>query len=134
MDSQQSMIIILLLMCDSLFLYLRETEYKGLQLSLDQATSKTTLPNRTSSSSSSILNDSCRTPKSRVSRPKTKARLSPYMRVRIPLLLLYRFGLLLEPERYSESIIKIIHQDSVYCFILRSFHSVVGVLHFTFCV
>ncbi|KAG7233182.1 hypothetical protein INR49_007388 [Caranx melampygus] len=54
----------------------RETEYKGLQLSLDQASSKaTSFPY--SSSSSSIV-DSCRTPKSKVSRLKTKARLSPY--------------------------------------------------------
>ncbi|XP_075897230.1 single-minded homolog 1-A isoform X2 [Nelusetta ayraudi] len=58
---------------------LTETEYKGLQLSLDQATSKTTFPYSTTSSSSS-LTDSCRTPKSRASRPKTKARLSPYTR------------------------------------------------------
>ncbi|XP_030580582.1 single-minded homolog 1-A [Archocentrus centrarchus] len=56
---------------------LTETEYKGLQLSLDQATSKASFPY--SSSSTSSLTDNCRTPKSRVSRPKTKARLSPYI-------------------------------------------------------
>ncbi|KAG8010374.1 Single-minded-like protein 1-A [Nibea albiflora] len=55
---------------------LTETEYKGLQLSLDQATSKTSFPY--SSSTASSLTDNCRTPKSRVTRPKTKARLSPY--------------------------------------------------------
>lgn len=59
----------------------RETEYKGLQLSLDQATSKTSFPY--SSSTASSLTDNCRTPKSRVTRPKTKARLSPYTQVRI---------------------------------------------------
>ncbi|XP_069573383.1 single-minded homolog 1-A-like, partial [Brachyistius frenatus] len=55
--------------------FFRETEYKGLQLSLDQNTSKTSFPY---SSSSSSLTESCRTPRSRVARPKTKARLSPY--------------------------------------------------------
>uniref|UniRef100_A0A3Q3L5I3 SIM bHLH transcription factor 1a n=1 Tax=Mastacembelus armatus TaxID=205130 RepID=A0A3Q3L5I3_9TELE len=55
---------------------LTETEYKGLQLSLDQATSKAPFPY--SSNTTSSLTDNCRTPKSRVSRPKTKARLSPY--------------------------------------------------------
>ncbi|XP_049440647.1 single-minded homolog 1-A [Epinephelus fuscoguttatus] len=55
---------------------LTETEYKGLQLSLDQATSKASFPY--SSSTASSLTENCRTPKSRVSRPKTKARLSPY--------------------------------------------------------
>ncbi|XP_037836299.1 single-minded homolog 1-A [Kryptolebias marmoratus] len=53
---------------------LTETEYKGLQLSLDQATSKASF----SYCSGSSLHDSCKTPKSRVARPKTKARLSPY--------------------------------------------------------
>uniref|UniRef100_A0A671V9T1 SIM bHLH transcription factor 1a n=1 Tax=Sparus aurata TaxID=8175 RepID=A0A671V9T1_SPAAU len=56
---------------------LTETEYKGLQLSLDQATSKASFP-YSSSSTTSSLTENCRTPKSRVSRPKTKARLSPY--------------------------------------------------------
>lgn len=56
----------------------RETEYKGLQLSLDQASSKaTSFPY-----SSSSMMDNCRTPKSKVSRLKTKARLSPYTQVR----------------------------------------------------
>ncbi|KAI3361535.1 hypothetical protein L3Q82_013684 [Scortum barcoo] len=55
---------------------LTETEYKGLQLSLDQATSKASFPY--SSNTASSLTETCRTPKSRVSRPKTKARLSPY--------------------------------------------------------
>ncbi|KAM6936464.1 single-minded homolog 1-A [Lycodopsis pacificus] len=54
---------------------LTETEYKGLQLSLDQASSKASFPY---SSSTASLTENCRTPKSRVSRPKTKARLSPY--------------------------------------------------------
>lgn len=57
---------------------LTETEYKGLQLSLDQATSKASFPYGSSSISSSSHTDNCRTPKSRVSRPKNKARLSPY--------------------------------------------------------
>ncbi|XP_022606827.1 single-minded homolog 1-A-like [Seriola dumerili] len=56
---------------------LTETEYKGLQLSLDQATSKASFPYSSSSTASSVM-DSCRTPKSKVSRLKTKARLSPY--------------------------------------------------------
>ncbi|XP_034029852.1 single-minded homolog 1-A [Thalassophryne amazonica] len=51
---------------------LTETEYKGLQLSLEQVTSKVSCPY------SSSLTESCRTPKSRLARPKTKARLSPY--------------------------------------------------------
>ncbi|XP_028281258.1 single-minded homolog 1-A [Parambassis ranga] len=55
---------------------LTEAEYKGLQLSLDQAATKTSFPY--SSSSASSLTETCRTPKSRVCRPKTKARLSPY--------------------------------------------------------
>ncbi|XP_028326684.1 single-minded homolog 1-A [Gouania willdenowi] len=54
---------------------LTEMEYKGLQLSLDQATSKTSF----SYSSSSVLPQPCRTPRSRGGRPKPKARLSPYM-------------------------------------------------------
>ncbi|XP_029307543.1 single-minded homolog 1-A [Cottoperca gobio] len=53
---------------------LTETEYKGLQLSLDQATSKASFPY----SSTASLTENCRTPKIRVSRPKTKTRLSPY--------------------------------------------------------
>lgn len=53
----------------------RETEYKGLQLSLDQATSKASFP------CTSGLTDNCRTAKSRASRPKSKARLSPYTQV-----------------------------------------------------
>ncbi|XP_034467246.1 single-minded homolog 1-A [Hippoglossus hippoglossus] len=56
---------------------LTETEYKGLQLSLDQAASKTSFPYSSSSAASSLV-DSCRTPKSKVARHKTKARLSPY--------------------------------------------------------
>ncbi|XP_040022196.2 single-minded homolog 1-A [Gasterosteus aculeatus] len=55
---------------------LTETEYKGLQLSLDQATSKASFPY---SSTTASLTENSRTPKSRVSRPKTKARLSPYI-------------------------------------------------------
>ncbi|XP_056289974.1 single-minded homolog 1-A isoform X2 [Pseudoliparis swirei] len=55
---------------------LTETEYKGLQLSLDQATSKASFPY--SGSSTASLTENCRTPKSRVARAKTKARLSPY--------------------------------------------------------
>lgn len=58
----------------------RETEYKGLQLSLDQATSKASFPY---SSTTASLTENSRTPKSRVSRPKTKARLSPYIQVRM---------------------------------------------------
>ncbi|KAM9851962.1 single-minded homolog 1-A [Aulostomus maculatus] len=55
---------------------LTETEYKGLQLSLDQVTSKASFPY--SSSTTSSITENCRTSKSRTSRPKTKARLSPY--------------------------------------------------------
>uniref|UniRef100_A0A3Q3K071 SIM bHLH transcription factor 1b n=1 Tax=Monopterus albus TaxID=43700 RepID=A0A3Q3K071_MONAL len=55
---------------------LTETEYKGLQLSLDQATSKASFPYNSDTTNS--FTDNCRTPKSRMSRPKTKARLSPY--------------------------------------------------------
>ncbi|XP_060937908.1 single-minded homolog 1-A [Limanda limanda] len=57
---------------------LTETEYKGLQLSMDQAASKASFPYSSSSSAASSLTDSCRTPKSKVARHKTKARLSPY--------------------------------------------------------
>ncbi|XP_041842855.1 single-minded homolog 1-A isoform X2 [Melanotaenia boesemani] len=56
---------------------LTETEYKGLQLSLDQTTSKASFPHISSSTASSLM-ESCKTPKSRASRPKTKARISPY--------------------------------------------------------
>nr|XP_061800544.1 single-minded homolog 1-A-like [Nerophis lumbriciformis]XP_061800553.1 single-minded homolog 1-A-like [Nerophis lumbriciformis] len=55
---------------------LTETEYKGLQLSLDQITSKASLPY--SSNTGGSLAETCRTPKSKISRPKTNARLSPY--------------------------------------------------------
>ncbi|XP_068189449.1 single-minded homolog 1-A [Antennarius striatus] len=55
---------------------LTETEYKGLQLSLDQASSKASFLNDSSSANSLIEN--CRPTKSRISRPKTKTRLSPY--------------------------------------------------------
>lgn len=81
----------------------RETEYKGLQLSLDQATSKTTFPYSSGTGGSSgSLADSCRTPKSRAPRPKTKARLSPYTRVRIlTIFLSYRF--MKTFVRFSES-------------------------------
>ncbi|KAM3613564.1 uncharacterized protein V6R79_001493 [Siganus canaliculatus] len=54
---------------------LTETEYKGLQLSLDQVTSKAPFPYNSSTTGS--LTENCK-PKSRVSRTKTKARLSPY--------------------------------------------------------
>ncbi|TNN71052.1 Single-minded 1-A [Liparis tanakae] len=53
-----------------------ETEYKGLQLSLDQTTTKASFPY--GGSSTAGLTENCRTPKSRVARAKTKARLSPY--------------------------------------------------------
>uniref|UniRef100_A0A3P8W371 SIM bHLH transcription factor 1a n=1 Tax=Cynoglossus semilaevis TaxID=244447 RepID=A0A3P8W371_CYNSE len=56
---------------------LTETEYKGLQLSLDQAASKASSTYSSSAVANSLV-DSCRTPKSKVSRQKTKARLSPY--------------------------------------------------------
>lgn len=59
----------------------RETEYKGLHLSLDQAMSKAPFPY--SSTSSNCLLENCRIPKNKGSRPKTKARLSPYTQVRI---------------------------------------------------
>ncbi|XP_019735582.1 single-minded homolog 1-A [Hippocampus comes] len=55
---------------------LTNTECKGFQLSLDQVMSKASFP--FSSNTASSLTDSGRANKSRVSRPKTKARLSPY--------------------------------------------------------
>ncbi|XP_076004677.1 single-minded homolog 1-A [Genypterus blacodes] len=55
---------------------LTEMEYKGLQLSLDQVTTKASFS--FSGSTPSSLMEYCRTPKGRVSRPRTKARLSPY--------------------------------------------------------
>ncbi|XP_017563709.1 single-minded homolog 1-A [Pygocentrus nattereri] len=55
---------------------LTDTEYKGLQLSLDQATS--TKPAFTYSSPSNPISDSRKGNKSRVSRTKPKTRLSPY--------------------------------------------------------
>ncbi|CAG6016101.1 unnamed protein product [Menidia menidia] len=55
---------------------LTETEYKGLQLSLDQATSKASFPY--SGSCPSGLMENSRTPRSRAPRPRTKARHSPY--------------------------------------------------------
>lgn len=58
---------------------LRETEYKGLQLSLDQVTSKTSYSYNTSNSSN--LAENCKIPKSRICRTKAKARLSPYTQV-----------------------------------------------------
>ncbi|MED6294990.1 hypothetical protein CHARACLAT_026763, partial [Characodon lateralis] len=54
-----------------------ETEYNGLQLSLDQATSKASLP-FSSNGASNSLPENCKTLKSRAMRPKTKSRLSPY--------------------------------------------------------
>ncbi|KAM6893385.1 single-minded homolog 1-A [Xenentodon cancila] len=55
---------------------LTETEYKGLQLSLDQVTSKTSFPYN--SNTSSNIMENCKNPKSRICRTRTKARLSPY--------------------------------------------------------
>ncbi|XP_029599564.1 single-minded homolog 1-A-like [Salmo trutta] len=55
---------------------LTDTEYKGLQLSLDQVTD--TKPSFPFSSAPTSLTENRRAPKSRVSRAKTKARLSPY--------------------------------------------------------
>ncbi|MCI4374386.1 hypothetical protein PGIGA_G00005640 [Pangasianodon gigas] len=55
---------------------LTETEYKGLQLSLDQAASNK--PSFTYSSPSNPVSDSRKASKSRVSRTKPKTRLSPY--------------------------------------------------------
>ncbi|XP_051722485.1 single-minded homolog 1-A isoform X1 [Ctenopharyngodon idella] len=55
---------------------LTDTEYKGLQLSLDQVTS--TKPSFTYSSPSNPISENRRVGKSRVSRTKTKTRLSPY--------------------------------------------------------
>ncbi|KAL0984961.1 hypothetical protein UPYG_G00151140 [Umbra pygmaea] len=56
---------------------LTDTEYKGLQLSLDQVTS--TKPNLAYGSAPTSLNENHRAPKSRVSQAKSKPRLSPYM-------------------------------------------------------
>ncbi|KAJ8005423.1 hypothetical protein DPEC_G00146500 [Dallia pectoralis] len=55
---------------------LTDTEYKGLQLSLDQVTG--TKPSTHYNSTPTSLNETRRAPKSRVSRVKAKARLSPY--------------------------------------------------------
>ncbi|XP_042611684.1 single-minded homolog 1-A-like isoform X1 [Cyprinus carpio] len=55
---------------------LTDTEYKGLQLSLDQATS--TKPSFTYNSPPTPIIENRRVGKSRVSRTKTKTRLSPY--------------------------------------------------------
>ncbi|KAF4103606.1 single-minded homolog 1-A isoform X2 [Onychostoma macrolepis] len=55
---------------------LTDTEYKGLQLSLDQVTS--TKPSFTYNSPSNPISENRRVGKSRVSRTKTKTRLSPY--------------------------------------------------------
>nr|Q98SJ5.1 RecName: Full=Single-minded homolog 1-A [Danio rerio]AAK27261.1 single-minded 1 [Danio rerio] len=55
---------------------LTDTEYKGLQLSLDQAAS--TKPSFTYNSPSNPVTENRRVGKSRVSRTKTKTRLSPY--------------------------------------------------------
>ncbi|XP_052003360.1 single-minded homolog 1-A-like [Xyrauchen texanus] len=55
---------------------LTDTEYKGLQLSLDQVTS--TKPSFTYESPSNPISENRRVGKSRVSRTKTKTRLSPY--------------------------------------------------------
>ncbi|XP_061529573.1 single-minded homolog 1-A isoform X2 [Phycodurus eques] len=55
---------------------LTETEYKGFQFSLDQVMSKVSFT--FSSNTASSLTEIGRATKSRVSRPKTKARLSPY--------------------------------------------------------
>lgn len=59
----------------------RDTEYKGLQLSLDQVTS--TKPSFTYNSPSNPVSENRRVGKSRVSRTKTKTRLSPYSQVSI---------------------------------------------------
>nr|XP_023844226.1 single-minded homolog 1-A-like [Salvelinus alpinus] len=56
--------------------FCRDTEYKGLQLSLDQVTD--TKPSFPFSSAPTSLTENRRAPKSRVSRAKAKARLSPY--------------------------------------------------------
>ena len=68
---------------DGIALLLRETEYKGLQLSLDQVSPKTPFPYSSigGGGAPSALTDHRRTPKVRASRPKTKARLSPYTQV-----------------------------------------------------
>ncbi|KAK2903441.1 hypothetical protein QQF64_009482 [Cirrhinus molitorella] len=55
---------------------LTDTEYKGLQLSLDQVTS--TKPSFTYNSPTNTISENRRVGKSRVSRTKTKTRLSPY--------------------------------------------------------
>ncbi|XP_052000344.1 single-minded homolog 1-A isoform X1 [Xyrauchen texanus] len=55
---------------------LTDTEYKGLQLSLDQVTS--TKPSFTYDSPSNPISENRRLGKSRISRTKTKTRLSPY--------------------------------------------------------
>uniref|UniRef100_A0A672MCV5 Single-minded homolog 1-A-like n=1 Tax=Sinocyclocheilus grahami TaxID=75366 RepID=A0A672MCV5_SINGR len=55
---------------------LTDTEYKGLQLSLDQVTSAK--PSFTYNSPSNPISENRRVGKSRVSRTKTKTRLSPY--------------------------------------------------------
>lgn len=62
-----------------LFFLNRETEYKGLQLSLDQAASNK--PAFTYNSPTSTLSDSRKASKSRVTRTKAKTRLSPYSNV-----------------------------------------------------
>uniref|UniRef100_A0A673LMW0 Single-minded homolog 1-A n=1 Tax=Sinocyclocheilus rhinocerous TaxID=307959 RepID=A0A673LMW0_9TELE len=60
---------------------LTDTEYKGLQLSLDQVTSAK--PSFTYNSPSNPISENRRVGKSRVSRTKTKTRLSPYSQVSI---------------------------------------------------
>lgn len=67
--------------CEICLRVCRDTEYKGLQLSLEQVTSKASFPYNSSMPSS--LEENRRTTKSRVSRPKAKARLSPYTQVRL---------------------------------------------------
>lgn len=57
----------------------RDTEYKGLQLSLDQVTSSK--PAFPYSSTATSIADSRKGSKSRVARSKAKARLSPYPQV-----------------------------------------------------
>lgn len=68
----------------------RETEYKGLQLSLDQAASNK--PSFTYSSPSNLVSDSRKASKSRVSRTKPKTRLSPYPHVSALLLEAYAWS------------------------------------------
>ena len=74
---------------DGIALLLRETEYKGLQLSLDQVSPKTPFPYSSigGGGAPSALADHRRTPKGRAPRPKTKARLSPYTQVNPHLIL-----------------------------------------------